>query len=374
LQYQTATVARGELTQVVTATGQLNPVVNVQVGSQVSGRISKIYVDFNSLVKTNDLLAELDPATFQASLSRAEGDLASARAALELAKVDARRAEELFRDKLLPQSDHDKARATLLQAEAQVKIREAAVESAKVDLSRCKIYSPVDGIVISRNVDVGQTVAASLQAPTLFVIANDLTKMQIHANVSEADIGGVEVGQEVEFTVDAFPNRTFRGKVVQVRNSPIIQQNVVNYATVIEVSNPDMKLKPGMTANVFIVVAQREQALKLPNTALRYRPASVASAKTTPTSPTGSGAPRGGGISGRMRGERQSARTVYVLPAEGKNGAPQPAQIKVGISDGVFTEVLEGLKEGDRVVTGETTKQTKAAQPTSPFGGMPRRF
>ena len=205
VEYKTATVTRGDLTQVVTASGTLNPVVNIQVGSQISGNIQKLFADFNSLVKSNQVVAQLDAATFQASVHQAEGDLANARAGLELAQVNATRSAELFRNKLVSQSDNDKAMADLHQAEAQVKIKEAALESAKVDLARCTIYSPVDGIVISRNVDVGQTVAASMNAPTLFVIANDLAKMQIDANVSEADIGTVEEGQSVNFTVDAFP-------------------------------------------------------------------------------------------------------------------------------------------------------------------------
>lgn len=278
-EYQTATVVRGDITQAVTASGTLNPVLNVQVGSQISGIIQKLYVDFNSPVKAGQIVAQLDPGTFQANVNSAEGDLANAKASLELAQVNARRADELFNNKLISTSDHDQSIATLHQAEAQVKIRTAALQRAKVDLDRCTIYAPVDGIVISRNVDVGQTVAASMTAPVLFQIANDLTKMQIDANVAEADIGGVEVGQTVEFTVDAFPTRTFIGKVMQVRNSPITVQSVVTYDTVIEVSNPDLKLKPGMTANVSIITARRENVLKLPNAALRFRPPEVAAAE-----------------------------------------------------------------------------------------------
>src|SRR5439155_17299392 len=238
-----------------TATGQLNPVTNVQVGCQISGTIQKLFVDFNSPVTQGQVVAQIDAATYQANLLQAEGDLANAKAALELAQINAGRSKDLFTNKLIPQSDYDQTIANLHQAEATVKIKEAAVQKAKVDLERCTIYSPVDGIVISRSVDVGQTVAASLSAPTLFVIANDLTKMQIDANVAEADIGGVEEGQDVDFTVDAFPNRTFHGKVTQVRNAPITVQNVVTYDTVIGVSNADLKLRPGMTANVSIIVA-----------------------------------------------------------------------------------------------------------------------
>ncbi len=271
-EYQTVPVARGDLVQVVTATGQLNPVVNVQVGSQISGIIQKLYVDYNSTVKSNQVIAQLDPATYQANVHSAEGDLANAQAILELAQIDARRASDLIKDNLIAQADYDKAVATLHQAEAQIMIKKAALERSTVDFNRCTITAPVDGVVISRNVDVGQTVAASLQAPVLFVIANDLSKMQIDANVAEADVGGIELGQDVEFTVDAFPYDKFRGKVTQVRNAPITVQNVVTYDTVISVNNPDLKLKPGMTANVSIVIARRPNALKIPNAALRFRP------------------------------------------------------------------------------------------------------
>jgi HlyD family secretion protein len=364
--YQTATVTRGPITQAVTATGTLNPVVNVQVGSQVSGNIAKLFADFNSQVKAGQVVAQIDPAIFQATVTQAEGDLASAQAALELAKVNAVRTQELFAKKNSSQADVDQAMANLHQAEANVKIKQGALDKVKADLDHCTITSPVDGVVISRNVDVGQTVAASLQAPVIFTIANDLTKMQIDTNVAEADVGVVVVDQNVDFTVDAFPNRTFHGKVVQVRNAPITVQNVVTYDTVIGVSNPDLKLKPGMTANVSIVVAHKDDVLQIKNAALRYRPADATAAPTKPPSPTTG--PRRSGAR-----ERGTERTVYVLP----NGAsrPEPMQIKTGISDGVVTEVADGLKEGDRVVTAELTSTSPAASPpANPFGGGPRRF
>ena len=271
--YQTATVTRGPITQAVTATGTLNPVVNVQVGSQVSGNISKLFVDFNSQVKAGQVVAQIDPALFQATVTQAEGDVANAQAALELARVNAKRTEDLFARKTSSQADVDQAVANLHQAEASVKIKQGALDKAKADLEHCTITSPIDGVVISRSVDVGQTVAASLQAPVIFQIANDLTKMQIDSNVAEADVGVVQVGQEVDFTVDAFPTQTFHGKVVQVRNAPITVQNVVTYDTVIGVSNPDLKLKPGMTANVSIIIARKDNVLQIKNAALRYRPA-----------------------------------------------------------------------------------------------------
>lgn len=359
--YQTAPVTRGELTQMVTATGQLNPVTNVQVGSQISGAIAQLFADYNTAVTGGQVVAQIDASTFQANVHQAEGDVANSKAALELAQVNAGRSKELFDGKLIPHSDFDQAQATLHQAEATVQVKEAALEKARVDLSRCTIYSPVDGIVISRSVDVGQTVAASLSAPVLFQIANDLTKMQIDANVAEADVGTVDVDQAVDFTVDAFPNRTFHGTVVQVRNAPVTVQNVVTYDTVISVNNQDLKLKPGMTANVSIVVAQRDEALKIPNAALRYRPPDATN--STPTRAQSGG----GGWTGKKR--ERPPRNVYILDT---NGKPQPVPIKTGITDGIATEVLEGLKEGDKVITSATTKQS--AQPQTPFSGMPRRF
>ena len=269
--YRTASAVRGDIVQSVTANGQLNPVVTVAVGSQVSGNIQKLYADFNSRVTNKQLIAELDPATYQSRVIQAQGELASARAQFQLARVNARRAEELLKSSLVAQSDYDQTMADLAQREAAVLMREAALTNALVDFERTKIYSPIDGTVISRNVDVGQTVQASFTAPTLFNIANDLAKMEIGAMVSEADIGGVEEGQEATFTVEAFPNRTFQGRVKQVRNQPATNQNVVNYAAMIDVANPDLKLKPGMTANVSITTSRKEKVLKLPNAALRFR-------------------------------------------------------------------------------------------------------
>jgi HlyD family secretion protein len=356
-EYQTATVTRGAITQAVTATGTLNPVVNVQVGSQISGNIEKLFVDYNSPVKAGQVVAQIDSAVFQASVTQAEGDLANAHAALELAQVTAKRTEDLVAKQNSSRSELDQAVAALHQAEALVKIKEGALQKAKVDLDHCTITSPIDGIVISRSVDVGQTVAASLSAPIIFTIANDLTKMQIDANVAEADIGTVAVGQKVDFTVDAFPRRTFHGEVVQVRNAPITVQNVVTYDTVIGVNNADLKLKPGMTANVSIVGAQRDSILKISNAALRFRPSDA-----TPP-PAGAGERHG------KPGEPTTGRTVYVL----RSSKPSPVQIKTGISDGIFTEVQDGLKEGDRAVTAMTGKA--AVQPSNnPLSGGGRRF
>jgi HlyD family secretion protein len=314
------------------------------------------------------VIAQIDPVVFQANVNQAEGELANARAALDLAKLNAARTQALVAKQNSAQSDLDQVMAALHQAEANVKIKEGALEKVKADLDHCTITSPIDGIVISRNVDVGQTVAASLQAPVIFQIANDLSKMQIDANVAEADIGGVAIDQDVEFTVDAFPSRSFQGKVVQVRNAPITVQNVVTYDTVIGVSNPEQKLKPGMTANVSIVSAHRDDALKIPNSAFRVRMPDQTPAAAPRRDPSASGRQRGGG----NRPERRPERTVYVMaPGASK---PTAVAIKTGISDGIATEVLEGLKEGDRVVTGVTESEAAATPATNPFGGGRRRF
>ena len=462
-EYQSVAVGRGDLIQAVTATGTLNPVTNVTVGSQISGIIQKLYADWNSPVKAGQIIAQLDPATYKSAVAQAEGDLANTKANLELAQVQAKRATALFKEKLIPDADYDTAIATLHQAQAMVQIKQASLDNVKVNLDRCTIYSPVDGTVISRSIDVGQTVAASLSAPTLFVIANDLTQMQIDSNVSEADIGNIEQGQAVNFSVDAFPDRKFTGKVVQIRNSPTTVQNVVTYDTVIGVGNPDLKLRPGMTANASIITAQRTNVLKIPNAALRFKPPEpatnktflaqilakiglgqeakaaatngVAAAKPGDTSdtnkvaatasasppltgsespdelmrrmreirdrgeepppelrakirelfqsgalqrPTGGGPGGGGGGGSRPRSTQPSARTLYVLttntPAGGGEPVPvlQAVRVKTGISDGAYTEITDGLKEGDVVVTAVTLPQTAATPApagTSPFGG-----
>jgi HlyD family secretion protein len=379
LDYQTVTVTRGDLTQVVTATGTLNPVVNVTVGSQVSGRISKLYVDFNSIVKSNEVIAEIDPSTYQAVVEQSTADLANAKANLELQQVEAKRSSDLFANKLISGSDYDTAIATLHEAEATVKIKQASLDNAVVNLGYCKICSPVDGIVISRAIDLGQTVASSFNTPTLFQIANDLTKMQIDSSVAEADVGGIVEGQNVDFTVDAYPYRIFYGTVVQVRNAPTNSSNVVSYDCVVSVTNSDYKLKPGMTANISFTIAQRENALTVPNGALRFHPpenavvlTNSAAAQTAPPTNSGNFAGTSGGQghrSGHARGEHPVFHTVYVLAGEGKDVKLQALQIKTGISDGISTEVLSGLDEGARVVTGVVSTGTQAARTTNPLGG-----
>jgi len=271
-EYTTTTIAKGDVIQAVTATGQLDAVGGpVEVGSQISGQIIKLYADFNTVVKEGQKLVEIDPATYQQKLRQAEANLASAEANFKITELNANRTKELFDKSLVTQQDNDQAQALLEQARAQLLINQAAVENAKVDLSRCTIFSPIDGVVISRQTDVGKTVASSLNVPVLFTIANDLAKMQITAAVAEADIGAVGENQTVNFTVDAFPNRTFHGTVTQVRNAPKNTSNVVTYDTIISVDNHDLKLRPGMTANVSIVVAHRDGVIKAPNATLRVR-------------------------------------------------------------------------------------------------------
>ena len=367
LRFNTVAVTRGELTANVTATGILNPVKSVQVGCQVSGRISDIFVDFNSQVKAGDPIAVIEPRTYQAQVESAQADLANALANLELQQVQTRRTAELFTNSLVSASEYDIALATLHQAEAVVKIKQASLENSKANLGYTKIFSPVDGVVISRAVDVGQTVAASFNTPTLFLIANDLTKMQINAAVAEADVGGVQEGQTVEFTVDAYPYRTFHGEVRQVRNSPTTLNNVVTYDAVISVTNADYKLKPGMTANVSIIVAHREDTLKLPNAALRFRPPENAIILTNLLTEAKTNEPAAG-KSPRKPKTGRSARTVYLLAGNENAPALKPVQIRTGITDGIFTEVLEGLKEGDAIVSGVGNNDSQKTEASNPFG------
>lgn len=284
-EFKTTSVTRGDITQSVTANGSLNPVRMVEVGSQISGTINEIRVDYNSVVKSNDILAQIDPATYERALGQSEADLANADAALELAQLNYDRAVGLSAASLISKSDFDQQRANLSQAKATVKMRQANVDRAKVDLGRTTIYAPMDGVVISRKVEAGQTVAASMNTPTLFVMVNDLAKMQIEAAVSEADVGGVEEGQPVQFTVDAFPGRPFRGRVQQVRFAPTTNQNVVTYTTVVAVDNKDLKLRPGMTANARFITAERKGVLTIPNAAVRFRPGAGVVVKGETNSP-----------------------------------------------------------------------------------------
>lgn len=380
-EYRTISVDRGDLVQMVTATGQLNPRTNVEVGSQVSGIIQKIYVDFNSPVTNHQVIAQLDPATYKAVVAQARADLANAKAGLELAKANEERSTALFESKIVAQADQDSAVATYHQAEAQVALKQASLDQAEANFAYTTIYAPVDGVVISRNVDVGQTVAASLSAPTLFMIANDLAKMQIDALVSEADVGGVATNQKVNFTVDAYPTRTFQGTVLQIRNAPQTNQNVITYDTVIGVDNSDLKLRPGMTANVYIITAQRTNALKIANGALRFHPVESTDARkqaAVAAANMGRGAPvqTSADNSGHKKKAEKPIHTVYVLTkeADGKLPKLKPVQIRTGISDAIYTQVLDGLKEGDEVVVSQNITSTVQQESSNPFGGGRRRF
>lgn len=375
--YQSAVVTRGELTQVVTATGQLNPVTQVEVGSQVSGAIQNIYADFNSPVTNGQVVAQIDPAIYEAVLTQARGTLAGARAALELAQLEEKRARELRTNKLNSQDEYDTALAGLHQAEASVTVNEGLFKKAEADLSHCTIRSPIDGVVVSRNINVGQTVAASLSAPVLFIIANNLTKMRIEAQVSEADIANVEQGQNVNFTVDALPNQIFHGKVIQIRNTPTVDQNVVSYDTVIEADNPNLKLKPGMTANVAIVVAHHDNVLKIPNEALRFRPPATAEVKSASLSSAAADPlVESNAVPARMghkKDKHKAGNLVYVLPAKGQSGGKdeylEAMPVKTGISDGNYTEVVEGLKDGDEIVVGMNPLKETGRHIASIFSG-----
>lgn len=395
--YTTTTVARGDVVQVVTASGQLQPVLQVDVSSRVSGNISEIDADFNSAVTKGEVVAKIADDTYKAAVSQAQASLLNAQANLTLQKLNAAREETLFKQGLVAKSDYDSAIALLQQAQAMVQIQEASLSNAEANLSYCIIYSPLDGTVISRNVDVGNTVAASFSAPVLFTIANDLHKMQILTSVSEADIGNVADGQKVTFTVDAYPNRTFHGIVSQIRNAPITVQNVVTYNVVVSVANADLKLMPGMTANVSIVVASRTNALKIANSALRVRlPAELMppAPAAAPGSPETAAPPPSGQMSDadraamrakfaamspeerekfreQRRGDHSggvTTRTLYILPGGDLKARPVAASVKLGITDGTTTEVISGLKEGDVVITGAFFPDDNSAVSRSPFG------
>ena len=380
--YQTVPVEKGDLTQEVTATGTLNPLTNILVGCQVSGTISKIYVDYNSPVKVGQLIAELDPSTYKAQTEQAEANLANAKANLELQQAETKRESELFTNSLVSGSDYDTAVATLHEAQATVALDEAALNMTKVNLGYCKIYSPVDGVVIVNNIEVGQTVAASFNTPELFQIANNLKEMQIDSNVAEADMGGVKAGQDVDFTVEAYPDRVFHGTVRQVRYAATIVNNVVTYDCVIDVTNNDYKLRPSMTATVYIVIAQRHDALKISNAALRFHPDDdtnyVAGPEFVPnfSGSISSGSGGHGGHGKKAAAHQTSAHTVYVLSGQGHDVTLKPIQIRTGISDGIYTEVVSGLKEGDQIVTSSFMVGSSGSKPSSssnPFGGF-RRF
>ncbi len=367
--YKTARVERGDMVTTVSATGNLAAVVTVQVGTQVSGTIARLFVDFNSPVKRGQTIAQIDPALFSAQVEQSRGNFMNAQANLEKAKadlVDAKRTLErnhqLVKEGIIAQSDFDTADTRYAEAVAAVKGAEGSVaqtrgaySQARTNLKYSTIKSPVDGIVVSRNVDVGQTVAASFQTPTLFTIAQDLTKMEIDTSVDEADISRVKEGQPVTFTVDSYPESRFTGRVTQIRNSPVITQNVVTYVVVVGVDNRDLKLKPGMTANVTIETARKGNVLKIPAAALRFKPRGEKE--------TGGAKTPGSGAADRKRGD---ARTVYVL---GKEKRPVAVSIRTGLSNDGQVEVAEGdLRENDQVIVEQVSPQKKPAGMGGPMG------
>lgn len=382
VRFKTERIAAGPLRATVTATGIMNAVTTVLVGTQVSGTLKKLYVDYNSRVRKGQVIAEIDPATFEAQVDQARANLLAAKANVQKAKatlVDSARIRDrnrqLFSRNLIARSDLDTSEsnrdandAQVSASAAQVAQSEAALRFAETNLKYTKIVSPVDGTVVSRNVDVGQTVAASFQTPTLFTIAQDLTKMQIDTSVDEADIGRIKTGQHAEFTVDAFPDSTFHGTVEQIRIAPITVQNVVTYDVVIKVDNTDMRLKPGMTANVSVIVASREAVLKIPNAALRFRPTEKDGVNPRPTTERTSGGPPGKtireGTAGQLAGPPSAVRrisgprpyAVWILD----KGQPKRIAITLGISDGAFTEVASGdLREGHEVIVESLAKTQK---------------
>ncbi len=391
--YAKEVIDKGNITALVDTTGTLNPVTIVDVGSQVSGKILKIYVDFNSQVKQRQLIAEIDQSPFLSKVQQNEANYLSSQAALEKSKViltnsekQYERAKSLFEKELISYEEFESTevqyfgvKSDLQSNEARLEQAKAQLDASKVDLEYTIIKSPIEGVVINRNVNEGQTVAASFQAPVLFQIANDLTKMQVECSVDEADIGKVKEGQSVRFTVDAFPNDNFDGVVRQVRYSPEVIQNVVTYTTIVDVDNPEMKLRPGMTATVSIVVGEAQNALRVPNSALRFQPPPEVlqalfeemrqqrqAAERTASSGDGqsegsrpqqkpqanfqSGFQMG---SGGMRGRMRDAGRVWI---EDENGKLRMVFIRTGVTDNVYTEVTGGdLKEGQEVITGENS-------------------
>jgi len=350
IKFKTAKIQKGEITQTVRATGNVNPVTTIIVGTRVSGTIVALYADYNSRIKKGQLIAQIDPTPFENELKHSEAELLNAKATLFKAEVTLKDAErtlkrkqELFKRDLIARSELDDAetayntaRAQYEIALAQVKKAEAGLRQAKTNLGYTRIFSPVDGVVIAKNVEVGQTVAASFQTPTLFTIAPDLTKMQVDTNVDEADISKIKKGMEVNFTVDAYPDKKFKGIVSQIRLSPTVTQNVVTYNVVISVDNSHLLLKPGMTANVTFVVNSKENVIKIPNSALRF--------KMPDTPPS------------KQQG-------VWVI----RGGKSVRVNVKTGISDGEWTELIEGdLKEGEEVIIEIATKKQDSATTARP--------
>jgi HlyD family secretion protein len=404
--YRTEAVDNGSITQTVSATGTLSAVTTVQVGSQVSGIISRLYADFNSQVKQGQLLAELDPTPFLQQVEQRQADVTKSKVDVANTQLTYNRQKRLQDAGLIAQADLDAAKAAYDASRAQLALSMASLKQAQTNLGYAKIYSPVDGQVVARQYDIGQTVAASFSAPTLFTIAKDLTKMQVQADVDQSDIGQIKVGEPVRFSVDAYPDQTFRGQISQVRLNATVTQNVITYPVIIEVPNPDLKLRPSMTADVTIAVANARDVLRVPNAALRFRPETEtgkqgqqgAAARQGGQGQAAGGGQRqgrsgstgggwGGGANGGQgagggRPRRQQGQTVYVLSqSEDGKTALRPVQIRTGITDGKFTEVASvvsgTLNPGDQVVTGVATVKVEQQSGTAgnrPGGGAPRGF
>jgi HlyD family secretion protein len=423
-QYRTEKVDRGTITMTVTATGTLSAVTTVQIGSQVSGVIAALHADFNSRVTKGQLLAELDPTPFQQTVEQRQADVTKSKVEAANSKISYDRAQRLVKSGLSPQADLDSARAAYESANAQVQQSTAALNQSLTNLKYTKIVSPIDGVVVDRQYDIGQTVAASFSAPTLFSIAQDMTKMQVQADVDQSDIGRIAVGQTARFTVDSYPDQEFRGRIAQIRLNATVSQNVVTYPVIIEVPNPDEKLRPKMTANVTIDVASVQDVLRIPNSALRFKPDTAALAAkpattsatstatdTAQTAQTQTAATTGGatsdqraerrrqrmeagGATSTMSPEERAARwgnrahgmqgaagalggappmrkrpqTVYMMDAEGKL---KPVEIRTGITDGHYTQVVSGdLKVGDMIIVGLATSKVETNAPPGSAGPM----
>ena len=409
--YRTQAVDRGSVTMTVTATGTISAVTTVQVGSQVSGIIARLYADFNSPVKKGQLLAELDPTPFEAQVEQRKADVLQSEVQMRNAEITFHRQERLLADKLASQADYDAAKASYDGTRAQVAQTQATLRQAETNLHYTKIVSPIDGVVVDRKYDIGQTVAASFQAPTLFTIAQDLTKMQVQADVDQSDIGRVAVGQAARFSVDAYPEEEFHGRIAQIRLNATVNQNIITYPVILEVPNPEEKLRPQMTANVIVEVAEVKDVMRIPNAALRFRPtdaapggdgarggggggraaggAAGAGGATGAGRAAGAGGAGGAGAAGseerlaRMRsggaagaagaldptaGGEARARPMQTVYVDDGRGGLKTVAIRTGISDGRFTEVLEGpLKIGDPVVIGQATAKVDTS--TRPPGG-----
>jgi HlyD family secretion protein len=429
--YRTELVDRGNITMTVNATGAVSAVKTVQVGSQVSGIISKLYADFNSFVKKGQLLAELDPTPFQQTVEQRNADVAKSQIEVANVQITYSRQKRLFDSGLIAQSELDAAKAAYDSARASLDLSRASLRQAQTSLGYTKIFSPIDGVVVARQYDIGQTVAASFQAPTLFTIAQDLTKMQVQADVDQSDIGRMKVGEPVHFTVDAYPDQEFRGQISQVRLNATVTQNVITYPVIVEVPNPDGKLRPSMTANVVVEVATVPDVLRIPNSALRFKPdipmppmpagdkAAGAAAAGPRAGAGGAGAPAGAGGSsqgpggpggavaaggqggsggagswgaGRRRrgaggdsgaggpgegaggggragggGGRRASQTVYVLT---DTNTLKPVTIRTGLSDGRYTQVVSGdLQPGAKIVTGLATVKVQTPAGSTGIGG-----